>query len=57
MGVEGKDDRIKLYLPRGLEKVQRKEQHDLSYQKCIDSYSPVCIDHRLSLYGSMNIEL
>jgi hypothetical protein len=57
MGVEGKDDRIKLYLPRGLEKVQRKEQHDLSYQKCIDSYSPVCIDHRLSLYGSMNLEL
>jgi hypothetical protein len=55
LGTDFHDDKVKIYLPKTIEKVHKKEQRELTYQSCIDSFSLVCIDHRLTLYGSMNL--
>lgn len=35
--------------------MKKKDERELSYEKCIDRYNPICIDHHLTLYGSMNL--
>lgn len=52
----GKETQIQLYLPKIHEKSLKKTPKDFTYGECIRAYSHSCINNRLLVYGSINLE-